>query len=83
MAMDIGMDKEGVAYIYIYSGLLTLKRNEILPLVTTCTDLDSITVNERSQTEKDAQRSHANVESEKQTHHTHTQTPAHRYRAFG
>ena len=44
-------------YIYIYvctpNGLLAIKKNEILPLVTTWMDLENIMLNEVDQTEKD------------------------------
>ena len=37
---------------YIYNGILATKKNEILPFVTTWMDLESIILNEISQTEK-------------------------------
>ena len=45
------MDKEDV--VYIYNGILAIKKNEILPFVTTWTDLKGILPTEISQPEKD------------------------------
>ena len=39
--------------VYIYNGILAIKKNEILPFVTTWTDLEIIILSEVSQTEKD------------------------------
>ena len=49
------MDKENVVYIYnIYNEiLLSHKKNEILPFVTTWMDLEGIILHEISHTEKD------------------------------
>ena len=45
------MDKEDV--VYIYNGMLTIKKNEILPFEATWMDLEIIMLSEISQTEKD------------------------------
>ena len=45
------MDKEDV--VYICNGLLPIKKNEILPFVTTWMDVEGIMLGEISQTEKD------------------------------
>ena len=39
--------------VYIYNGILAIKKNEILPFVTTWTDPEGIRLSEVSQTEKD------------------------------
>ena len=44
------MDKEGV--VYIHNGILAIKRNEILPFVTTWVDPEGIILSEISQAEK-------------------------------
>ena len=46
------MDKENVV-IYVYNGISTVKKKEILPFVTTWLDLEGIMLSEISQTEKD------------------------------
>ena len=46
------MDKEDVVYIYNRI-LLSNKKNEIMPFAATWVDLDTITLSEGSQTEKD------------------------------
>ena len=52
MSIDRRLDKEEV--IHMYSGMLfSHKKNEILPFVTTWTDLEGIMLSEISQTEKD------------------------------
>ena len=43
------MDKEYVAYIYLYNRILVLKKNEILPFATTQMDLEDIMLSEISQ----------------------------------
>ena len=45
------MDKEDVEYIYIYSGILAIKKNEILPFAATWMDLQIIILSEGSQRE--------------------------------
>ena len=47
------MDKEIVVYIYTMKYYLAIKKNEILPFVTTGMDLERIMLSEISQTEKD------------------------------
>ena len=49
------MDKEDVVYMYIYKieYYFAIKKNEILPFVTTWMDLEGIMLSEISQTEKD------------------------------
>ena len=46
------MDKENVVYTY-NAILLTYKKNETLPFVATCIDLEGIMLSEISQVEKD------------------------------
>ena len=46
------MDKENVV-IYVYNGISTVKKKEILPFVTTWLDLEGIMLSEISQTEKE------------------------------
>ena len=47
----VELSKEDVVYIYIYNGiLLSHKKNETLPFVTTWIDLEDIMLNEISQT---------------------------------
>ena len=45
------MDKEDVAHIY--TGILAIKMNKILPFLATWMDLENIMFNEISQAEKD------------------------------
>ena len=45
------MDKEDV--VYIYNGILPIKKNEILPFAATWVDLQGIMLSKVSQTEKD------------------------------
>ena len=45
------MDKEDV--VFLYNRVLAIKKNEILPFVTTWMDLEGIMLSEMSQTEKD------------------------------
>lgn len=48
------MNKEGVAHIYMYDGILfSMRKKEILQFVTTWIDLEDVMLNEISQTEKD------------------------------
>jgi len=48
------MSKEGVPSLYIYTEYyLVIKKNEILPLAATWTELESIMLREISQSEKD------------------------------
>ena len=52
MSTDRGMDKKDV--VHIYNGiLLSPKKQEVLPSVTTWIDLENIMLSEISQTEKD------------------------------
>ena len=51
MSINRGMDKEQV--VYIYNGLLAIKKSEIMPLAATWIDLEMILLSEVSQTEKD------------------------------
>ena len=48
MSSDRGMDKEDV--VHIYSGILDIKNNEIMPFAATWMDLDMIILGEVSQT---------------------------------
>ena len=43
------MDKEYMAYIHIYNEISAIKKNEILPFMTTWMDLDDIMLSEISQ----------------------------------
>jgi len=44
------MDKEDV--VHIYSGMLAIKKNEMMPFAATCVDLESIILSQVNQTEK-------------------------------
>ena len=69
------MDKEDVAYIF--NGiLLSHKKNEILPFVTTGIDLESIMLSEISQRKTNAMSFHLYVKSKKQNKHNKTETDA-------
>ena len=48
MSSDRGMDKEDV--VHIYSGVLAIKSNEIIPFAAMWMDLDLIILSEVSQT---------------------------------
>ena len=47
------MDKDVVYKIYMMEYYSAMRKNEILPFATTCTDLEGISLNEIRQTEKD------------------------------
>ena len=60
------MGKEDVAYTYTMEYYSAIKKNEILPFVTTWIDLEGIMLSETSQTEKDKYHIyHLYVESKK------------------
>ena len=42
-----GMDKDDV--VHIHSGIIVIKKKEIMPLVTTCMDLEIVILSEVSQ----------------------------------
>ena len=48
MSIDRGTDKEDV--VYIYNGILTIKKNEIMPFAATWMDLEILILSEVSQT---------------------------------
>ena len=50
MPINRGMDKD---VVYIYNGILAMKKNEIVPFAATWMDLEIIILREVSQTEKD------------------------------
>ena len=47
------MDKEDTVYKYIYSEILFIKKNKIMPFATTWMDREGIILSEISQAEKD------------------------------
>ena len=53
MSFDRGMDKEDVVRIYTMEYYSAIKKNEIMPFATTWMDLESVTLSEGSQTEKE------------------------------
>jgi len=57
------MDKEW--YVYVYSGILATKENEIMPFAATLQDIEIITLSEVSETKTDIIRDHFYVESKK------------------
>ena len=50
MSIDRGMDREEV--VHIYSGLLVIRKNEIMPFAATWVDLKIVILSEVSQTKK-------------------------------
>ena len=50
MSIERQMDKEDV--VHIYSGMLAIKKNEMMPFAATCVDLESIILSQVNQTEK-------------------------------
>ena len=67
MSIDRRMDREDVEYTYKRI-LFGIKKNEIMPLAATWTDLGVITPSEESPTEKDRHRMISHVESRKKWH---------------
>ena len=47
------MDRLKKDMVYIYNGILVIKKNEILPLVTMWIDLEGVILSKISHTEKD------------------------------
>ena len=50
MSIERQMDKEDV--VHIHSGMLAIKKNEMMPFAATCVDLESIILSQVNQTEK-------------------------------
>ena len=51
MSINTGMDKEDM--VCIYDGMLVIKKDEIMPFAATRMELETVTLSEVSQTEKD------------------------------
>ena len=54
MSIDRTLVKEDA--VYVYNGLLAIKKNKIMPFAATWMDLEIVTLSEVSQTEKDKYR---------------------------